>query len=262
MASAAFWLVTAACVPRGAFAYDVEVEGVGPVWMYPEELELLAKHLRQARTFFEFGMGASTLYISKEYPHLERLVSVDMDRRWVNRVRKHSWLRNGSGPAPKQISLLHIHIGRTTGYGFPLQNMSRCRHRIRLCLDPDANPGCAVKTRCYKDLIGRRSWWPPFSQVVLDAAAHFKHGWDVVLVDSRFRTACALKSLMAISSEAISRSVVMVHDYTIRRQHYQEIERFANMEEVVGSLAVFRKKPDFDPVALQHAVLASEYDPM
>ena len=91
---------------------------------------------------------------------------------------------------------------------------------------------------------------------------HYKHGWDVVLVDSRFRTACALKSLLAIKPEDISRSVVMIHDYSGRRPFYGEIERFANLEETAATLAVFRKRHDVDPAALQNAIRAYEYDPM
>ena len=209
-------------------AISVVVEGLGHVYMYQQELQLLEKYLHAARTFFEFGMGASTLHVASEFRQLEKIVSVDMDKRWVNRVRKHAFLSNGS-LSPRRIKLLHVYIGRTVGYGFPLQNMSRCRYRIRLC-DRGVSPECAVKTRCYHGLIGRRSWWPSFSQAVLDAAARYKHRWDVVLVDSRFRTACALKSLMAISAEDIYRSVVMVHDYWVRRPLYSAIERFADID--------------------------------
>ena len=48
---------------------------------------------------------------------------------------------------------------------------------------------------------------------VLDTASQSERGWDVVLVDSRFRTACALKSLLATSEGDISTSVVAVHDF-------------------------------------------------
>eukprot|EP00438_Fugacium_kawagutii_P012097 Skav209446 [mRNA] locus=scaffold2199:118089:118775:- [translate_table: standard] len=197
--------------------------------MYKNELELLNKYLRQARTYLEFGTGASTLHIARENPHLERMVSVDMNRRWINRVRKHAWLRNGS--APKKVKLLHVHIGPIGGFSFPYHNMSRCRRRRHF-------------------------------HAVLDATTRFQHGWDVVLVDSRFRTACALKSLLATNAEDIPRSVVAVHDYTIRTWHYGEIERFADLEEVVGTLAVFRKKRDVDPVLLLRAVEKFEYEPM
>eukprot|EP00439_Symbiodinium_sp_Y106_P031781 s183_g3.t2 len=237
---------------------SVVVEGLGHVYMYQQELQLLEKYLHAARTFFEFGMGASTLHVASEFQQLEKIVSVDMDKKWVNRVRKHAFLSNGS-LSPRRIKLLHVYIGRTVGYGFPLQNMSRCRYRIRLC-DRGVSPECAVKTRCYHGLIGRRSWWPSFSQAVLDAAARYKHRWDVVLVDSRFRTACALKSLMAISAQDIHRSVVMVHDYWVRRPLYSAIERFADIDaarmflHVVFLSSAFLNKDDSTEILLAGAL--------
>ena len=121
----------AAALPVPILGVDVYVEGLGPVMMFGEDLEVLSQYLTHARTFFEFGMGASTLHIAREYRNLDKIVSVDMDRRWVSRVRQHPWLRNGT--LPTQVKLLHAYIGRTVGFGFPLQNMSRCRHRFRLC---------------------------------------------------------------------------------------------------------------------------------
>ena len=110
--------------------------------------------------------------------------------------------------------------------------------------------------------VGLRSSWPGFSQAVLSAAQRHRRGWDVVLVDSRFRTACALKSLSAIRQTEIQRSVVMVHDYAARQHLYGEIRRFAHLEVMVENLAVFRKKHDVDPAALRLAIQLHEYDPV
>ena len=238
------------------------IRGVGCVWMHSPELELLFHYLRKARTFFEFGTGASTVHIANKSRHLDTMVSVDVDRRWVHKVRSHTWLRNRSARKPQSIRLLRVHIGRLSGYGFPLQNKSRCKHRARVCQRDETHPACGRKTRCYKDLIGQRSWWPAFSQIVVDEAARYKIGWDVVLVDSRFRAACALKSLLLTRPEDISSSVVMVHDYSVRRPYYGVIERFAHLETMAETLAVFRKKHNVNAIALQHAIQAFEYDPI
>eukprot|EP00438_Fugacium_kawagutii_P012096 Skav209445 [mRNA] locus=scaffold2199:113504:114187:- [translate_table: standard] len=222
------------------------------------ELHLLSKYLRQARTFFEFGTGASTLYIAQENSHLQRMVSVDLKRSWTKRVRDS--LRNRSGIARANIKLLYVDIGRTSGFGFPDYNASHCKFLSRVCREFDVR--CAFSAVCHKFPVGRRSAWPSFSNAVLDATTRFQHGWDVVLVDSRFRTACALKSLLATNAQDITRSVVAVHDYGNRTRHYGEIERFADMERAVGKMAVFRKKRDVDPVALQRAIERFEYDPV
>ena len=55
------------------------VDGIGHVMMTPVELQLLFRYLRSARTFFEFGMGASTLHIANNSRHLDMMISVDLD---------------------------------------------------------------------------------------------------------------------------------------------------------------------------------------
>ena len=251
-------------LPGSAATLSSHVEDVGQVMMRPEEEQLLFTYLGQARTFFEFGVGASTLQIASRTPHLERQVGVDLDKRWIDRVRKHTWLRNGSLPATQRIKLLYVHIGKTSSFGYPVENASRCKRLERFCrvvAGPEAGSECNKSTQCMNGLVGRRNWWPAFSEAVLDATKRYRHGWDAVLVDSRFRTACALKSFFATRQEHISRSVVMVHDYARRKHLYGEIERFAKLEVMTGSLAVFRKKHDVDPIILQRTIRAYEYDP-
>lgn len=49
--------------------------------------------------------------------------------------------------------------------------------------------------------------------------------WDVVLVDSRFRVACALKSFLHFHREKSQKSLVLVHDFTRLRPYYQDGDR-------------------------------------
>ena len=47
------------------------------------EIHLLEKYLRNASSFFEFGTGASTVYLAMRFPKLH-MHSVEMDGSWVS----------------------------------------------------------------------------------------------------------------------------------------------------------------------------------
>ena len=63
---------------------------------------------------------------------------------------------------------------------------------------------------------------------------------DTVLVDGRFRVACALRALPLLSSE----DTLIVHDY--ERSYYSVIEEFYELRTRVVNLAFFRRKPLID----------------
>jgi len=70
-----------------------------------------------------------------------------------------------------------------------------------------------------------------------------EHGvqhYDLVLVDGRFRVACALAALKYISSS----SRVLLDD--AGREHYEAIYYFYDVVATLGDMSVLRKKDDID----------------
>ena len=62
--------------------------------------------------------------------------------------------------------------------------------------------------------------------------------FDVVLVDGRFRTACALQAWFVSANS----TVVIIHDWTDRRQYYIVLDYFDVVEQV-DSMIVLRADP-------------------
>lgn len=60
---------------------------------------------------------------------------------------------------------------------------------------------------------------------------------DIILIDGRFRVACAIDVYDKIKKDTI----VLVHDYTVRPE-YHIIEKYYNLIKTFGTLAVFLKK--------------------
>ena len=77
--------------------------------------------------------------------------------------------------------------------------------------------------------------WPLYS-----AALNNRGPFDVVLVDGRFRVACALSAHKMLKE---SNGILVVHDYT-NRPHYHLIGRYYTKIDSVRTLAVFRPTKD------------------
>jgi hypothetical protein len=95
-----------------------------------------------------------------------------------------------------------------------------------------------------------RPLWPTYS----GAIEQYGRDADVILVDGRFRVACALKAIRLRPN-----STVLVHDYTVR-PHYRVLERFLKRVDGVGSMAVFQRWPvPAHPIHLSKAIAEYEY---
>jgi hypothetical protein len=65
---------------------------------------------------------------------------------------------------------------------------------------------------------------------------------DVVLVDGRFRVAAALKALWHINDA----SVVLIHDWTKRKEKYGRVLAYYDVVDKVDTLIVLARKSDVD----------------
>jgi hypothetical protein len=79
---------------------------------------------------------------------------------------------------------------------------------------------------------------------------------DLILVDGRFRVACALKCIQALKN---SYDMMLVDDYS--RSEYRVIETFAKLDRMCGRMAVFRPGPCLDASELEAAIRSAELSP-
>lgn len=155
----------------------------------------------QARVILEYGSGGSTL-MAAEMPG-KRIFSVESDPDWVARMQ--AWL-SLHPPAPgSQVDVIWCDIGPTGAWGHPT-DMSQHHKFARYPLE----------------VWDREDFVQP----------------DVILVDGRFRTGCALAA--AFRSQAPVK--VLIDDY-MRRQHYHRVEKFIGRPDMVGRMGVFTVEP-------------------
>lgn len=180
--------------------------------------EYFVKRLREAATYLEYGSGGSTVLAAELG---KRVYSVDSDRIFVTRVREA--LERHAPDMTLNVTLLYANIGFTREWGQPVFRTSA--------------PARLARWRQYYE--------KPWASLKQDG-----HVPDMVLVDGRFRVACALRSLQQLMNRP--NAILIVDDY-VGRDWYGEIERFGEMVDVVGRMAVFRPKA-VDPDEIENSM--------
>ncbi|WP_300547069.1 hypothetical protein [Roseovarius sp.] len=156
----------------------------------------------RAPVILEYGSGGSTVMAS-EMPG-KRVFSVESDQDWAQMMR--AFLAQTPPATGTEVDVIWSDIGPTREWGYP-RNNSGWKRYARYPLE-------------VWDL-------PEFSQP------------DVVLVDGRFRTGCA----MAVALRTTRPVVVLIDDYK-RRKHYHRIEEFLGAPlRLHGRMAEFHVKP-------------------
>lgn len=179
--------------------------------MHSDEVALLTAFLSESSAYYEFGMGGSTLLAARLVR--DRIHAVDSSLDWIAAVRTEI---DRLSPG-KQITLRHIDIGKTGGWGTPLSTESKSR-------------------------------FPSYSGSIVDTGLR---DFDLCLVDGRFRVACFLEALSFLGPDAI----IGIHDY-VARPAYHVIEQFARPVASRLQLKFFVRRPNLDRAALDRMLEA------
>jgi len=175
----------------------------------PQSTEFFRDAITRATNYLEYGSGGSTLLA---HQHVEKLVSVESDRRFLKAVeRKLSRQRSGA-----QTVLMHVDIGLTEHWGKPVFTKPTTRRLRR---------------------------WRKYAQAPWSFFRSRNIEPDLILIDGRFRAACALESLMALREG--SSCQILMDDY-ITRPEYRVVEEVAELVEMKGRMAVFSQRPRMD----------------
>lgn len=177
--------------------------------------------LGRSKRYLEFGTGGSTYMAAKLGVGF---VAVDSDRRFLQAVEKKI-AHDGYSATSEQI-FRFADIGSTGMWGRPVGDISPRRlEQFRRYSDPP--------TECFDD--GNLP--------------------DLVLVDGRFRVACALKAVRMLNGR--QGSTIVVDDY-VGRPDYHVISDFARLDKNVGRMAVFEVPDVVDSTRLDRAIRAHE----
>lgn len=148
--------------------------------------------------YLEFGGGGSSV-LASTVPTLDSVVTVESDEPFLNSLLEQPALNLSY--AAGRWTPIPVNIGSTKAIGYPANNL-------------------------------HRSWWPRYAA---GASQYGPQSFDVILVDGRFRVACALEALRLLAPGG----VVLMHDYS-PRPHYHVVTKWYTEEAVIQELAVLR----------------------
>ena len=173
-------------------------------WLDPQALEWFEERLGKAQSYLEFGSGGSTIWAAELGV---KTVSIECDRFFARSVSK-------SLPNPHNVTLIDVDIGLTGPWGVPLPG--------------SPNPQRVAKWKNYVEA--------PFSKLY--------HLPDLILVDGRFRRACALRCAIAAQETGSSADLLFDDYFMDGRQTYQQLEQQLGTPNQIGEAALFTLLPD------------------
>ncbi|MET0896883.1 MAG: hypothetical protein ABWY45_03115 [Mycobacterium sp.] len=179
--------------------------------------------LSRSKRYLEYGTGGSTYMAAKLGVSF---VAVECDLRFLQAV-EDKIVRDGYSRSAGQ-TFHYADIGSTGEWGRPVGAVS---------------PQRLENFRRYSDA----------------PAGCFDDGDlpDLVLVDGRFRIACALKALRMLDGR--QGATIAVDDY-VERPDYHVIAEFAQLDKYVGRMAVFESPGVTDSKKLDEAIRVYEQD--
>lgn len=189
--------------------------------MTEAEIGLFRRALHGCSRYLEFGAGGSTGFVLAS--GVTNIVSVESDPEWVSALRSMGPLADAI--ATGKLHLLHGDIGPVGKWGYPAGTANKSLWRQY----PNAP-------------------WPVWEK--LGAAP------QLVLVDGRFRVACALRTALWFLTTGRGSDVnILCHDLGPERPGYESIFNWFDPIERVDTLAFARMKPD-----LTHESVAEAFE--
>ncbi len=185
-------------------------------------IQLFLEKVAHARRYLEFGCGASTVLAAR---HGVPFTTVHTDPKYLAAVRKKI-VAAGDYDAGKQ-RYIHGSIGLTEHWGAPLFRKP--------------TPSRLARWRAYIEA--------PWTG---DVPAP-----DFILVDGRFRVACALNTIRRLGG---ARDWELWLDDYEGRDHYAVVKGFAVLERMSGVTAIFKPREGVDREALDVEIEAAVRD--
>jgi hypothetical protein len=182
---------------------------------------MLRRHLNGAERYLEFGMGASTS-LALDSEGVKRIVTCESDSAFFAKMAATD-SRVKAAVESGRLKVWLADIGETVNWGRPKNDLWR-------------------------------HLWPGYS---LAPFSDFRD-YDMVLVDGRFRMACALQAILNASKTF----TLLIHDYRKRYAlHRLEWSGLVTVVESVDSLVVLRPRPIANLRAVQRAIAKYQYLP-
>ncbi len=166
----------------------------------PETAAWFEERIKTLRYYVEYGSGASTLLTARKGA---AVISMESDPRFADAVRR-------ALSATADVTILDAKLGPTQYWGYP------------------------VFTRPNKS---RHAVWLRYVKAPVETAQ--MRGWqpELVLVDGRFRCACALAAAQSLIANG-AKGQILFDDYSVR-SCYSAVEKYLGAPTLIGRSALF-----------------------
>ena len=163
------------------------------------DLEMFYKYLDKASVYLEFGSGGSTYQASLK-PNIKKIISVESDKLWYELVKKN------------------------------VKHNNFCYHLIDLKCEPNKWG--------YPSGICDKNIYKKYSDIANSLNKDVSNKIDLILIDGRFRVACALKC-----HKIMNNNCYLVFDDFLNRKYYHIIlNYFSIVEKTQDERMVILKK--------------------
>lgn len=172
-----------------------------------KDILMFYKYLDKTTSYFEFGSGGST-YQAAIRNNIKTIYSVESDAEWHNKLKDQL-------KKYKHIQYLFRNL-ETPGnnWGYPGKNCSDSKKKA-------------------------------YSNRILQLGEEKKKKIDLILIDGRFRVACALKSFNVMSDNC----VIAFDDFTVRPHYHIVLDYFDIVEKSPSNhMVMLKKKKKCKPV--------------
>jgi hypothetical protein len=174
--------------------------------MSPKEKKLFDKRIKNSKEYLEFGMGGSTFRVLQKSK--ANVYSIDSSSDWISLMREYRQIRKME--RKKRLSLFHVNIGPTRAWGRPIDN-------------------------------SHKEKFPNYSSHIFNLVD--KEVIDTILIDGRFRVACALKTILECHKN--KKLQIIIHDFW-NREEYHVLLKYFDIIDQAESLGVFMIKKSID----------------
>ena len=185
------------------FGYNLKIDGLE----FHSEIEntYFKKILSNSKSYLEYGSGASTILSASLKINT---ISIESDKEFVNSLLK---LINDKS----DLNLICRPLGMIGPWGSPVVNIF------------------FPLTKSRKNKFSKYSDVPFLEEKFKD------HTYpDLILIDGKFRVACALKCYLFFSQKNYYNYKIIFDDYLYRNQ-YHITEKILKLDEIVGEMGVF-----------------------
>lgn len=171
----------------------------------PLDLQLFKKYLEnpEHHYYFEYGSGGSTVY-ALNCSNIEHVYSVESDKKWILKIE--SEIGNKKIKDKLQFMELDLHV-EPNSWGTPI--------------------------------IDDKPKWHLYSDAILQLNQETIQKINVILIDGRFRVACALKLYQHINDDCI----ILFDDFFPRPHYHIVLDYYEIIDKSAdNNMAVLKKK--------------------